>query len=89
LPLCGQHNFNSGRSSRRRVAALIGSALAVCLMAGASLAEDVPTPRISPIRPATAAEEALLATGATPPPAEEDFQPVQPLEASKPPPAST
>jgi len=64
------------------MAAFIGGAVALCLMAGASLAEDVPAPRFSPIRPATTAEEALLATGATPPSfAEEDFQPVQPLEA--------
>lgn len=65
------------------MAALIGGATAVCLACGAATAQELPAPRLSPLRATTTpAEEALLATGATPPAfAEEDFQPVQPLEA--------
>ncbi len=64
--------------------ALGGAAFMACLvLAGGALAEDVPDPRISPLRTdSPLSEEALLATGAAPPSfAEEDFESVQPLAA--------
>jgi hypothetical protein len=65
------------------MAVLVGGFTALCLACSATAAEEPPAPRTSPIRSTnTAAEDALLAAGAAPPAfAEEDFLPVQPLEA--------
>ena len=75
--------MTTGMPSPRRMAALTGALAALCLVCGTVAAQEVPEPRVSPLRTTTSpAEEALLATGATPPAfAEEDFQPVQALDA--------
>ncbi len=59
------------------------ASLATALIAsGVARAEDVPTPRPSPLKATNPSEDALLATGNMAPSfAEEDFQPVQPSAA--------
>jgi len=79
LPVGGCAGMPYLRHVRRFCTAALVSFAATCAASGGALAEDdVPTPRLSPLKGATASEDALLATGnAAPAFAEEDFEPVQ------------
>ncbi len=78
LPVGGIVKVPTVEHLRRLCGAAFLTLAATCIAAGAVRAEDVPTPRPSPLKATTSSEDALLATGDAPPAfAEEDFEPVQ------------
>ena len=86
MPVGGGNSARFGLARKGRAIAAIAGLACALACATAATAEDVPAPRPSPLKAADPplTEESLLEAGRAPVAfAEEDFQPVQPIEAFK------